>query len=421
MQFDIASQIFDRVNSILNRPTTLYREKLDNYFHVLDFSYSALLASAPDLTKEEYSKLLVEVRKKYKQFDNLQTAMTLLKDRSSVTTSALVEDSAFGTYIIGYSYSTVQGKLANILKSVEHAKVFTDTDEKGNTVTNVGHIPGRESQALKSPLSAKIIDAIRIIPSGQAKFGLLKGLSHLYNKHIFNVSYEFLRPGFDIASFNKILGKQTVLVTLQTKERNAAFATEVETALSRELRKLVQEEGFLGQLINTPGSRSIKQEVIHQVVSKIKGEKPKVQQHKQSVKTKQVIVKTKVPVITYTPKLKIRDPSTGRYASTSNLLALLNFHLHDVVAANMGDGNERRILNYRTGRFATSTRVERVSVAKDGMVTAFYNYMKYPYATFSDGGKQQYPKSRDPKILISKSIRQIAAKMMIQRMRSVLV
>ena len=53
------------------------------------------------------------------------------------------------------------------------------------------------------------------------------------------------------------------------------------------------------------------------------------------------------------------------------------------------------------------------------MITAFYTYMKYPYATFSDGGAQQSPKSRDPKLLIAKSIREIAGTSVANRMRAV--
>lgn len=53
------------------------------------------------------------------------------------------------------------------------------------------------------------------------------------------------------------------------------------------------------------------------------------------------------------------------------------------------------------------------------MITAFYTYMKYPYATFSEGGRQQYPRSRDPKLLISKSIREIAGTSVANRLRAV--
>jgi len=102
-----------------------------------------------------------------------------------------------------------------------------------------------------------------------------------------------------------------------------------------------------------------------------------------------------------------------------SLRDILNSQLQDVISANMGSGTSRNVLNYRTGRLASSARVESLSVSRQGMITAFYSYMKNPYATFSDGGKQSLPKSRDPKLLISKSIREIAKQMAIDKMRAV--
>jgi hypothetical protein len=55
------------------------------------------------------------------------------------------------------------------------------------------------------------------------------------------------------------------------------------------------------------------------------------------------------------------------------------------------------------------------------MITAFYNYMRNPYGTFSQGGRQEYPRSRDPKLLIAKSIREIAQEKVANRLRAVLV
>jgi len=105
--------------------------------------------------------------------------------------------------------------------------------------------------------------------------------------------------------------------------------------------------------------------------------------------------------------------------SLTNLQNLINQQLQDVVSANMGDGNSRNLLNYRTGRLASSAKVEYMSESRAGMITAFYSYMKNPYATFSDGGKQSSPRSRDPKLLISKSIREIAATQVGNRLRAV--
>jgi hypothetical protein len=53
------------------------------------------------------------------------------------------------------------------------------------------------------------------------------------------------------------------------------------------------------------------------------------------------------------------------------------------------------------------------------MITAFYTYMKNPYATFSAGGRMERPKTRDPKLLISRSIREIAAQNAYNNLRAI--
>lgn len=109
-------------------------------------------------------------------------------------------------------------------------------------------------------------------------------------------------------------------------------------------------------------------------------------------------------------------PST---VNLPDILAKINSNLHEQIRKNMGSGNSTSVLNYRTGRFAESVKVERISESRQGMITAFYSYMKNPYATFSQGGRQQYPRSRDPKTLISKSIREIAQTMATNQLRAV--
>ena len=47
--------------------------------------------------------------------------------------------------------------------------------------------------------------------------------------------------------------------------------------------------------------------------------------------------------------------------------------------------------------------------------------MKNPYQTFEPGFQQGLPKSRDPKLLIARSIREIAAEQVANRLRSVSV
>lgn len=105
----------------------------------------------------------------------------------------------------------------------------------------------------------------------------------------------------------------------------------------------------------------------------------------------------------------------------TNLQNLLNANLVEQIKQNMGSGSRRDILNLRSGRFAESAKIERLSESRQGMITAFYSYMKNPYATFSQGGRQESPRSRDPKLLIARSIREIAQQQVANRLRAVAV
>ena len=107
--------------------------------------------------------------------------------------------------------------------------------------------------------------------------------------------------------------------------------------------------------------------------------------------------------------------------SLTSLQNLLSANLSEKIKQNMGNGSRRDILNLRTGRFAESAKVERISESRAGMLTVFYSYMKYPYQTFEPGFKQGSPASRNPKLLIAKSIRDIAGQIVANRLRSVSV
>ena len=123
------------------------------------------------------------------------------------------------------------------------------------------------------------------------------------------------------------------------------------------------------------------------------------------------------------PPSKTKDVSRTEPKATNliTLQNLLDANLVQTVKQNMGSGNRRDILNLRSGRFAESVRVERLSESRQGMITAFYTYMRNPYGTFSAGGRQSQPASRDPKLLISRSIREVAQQLQITRLRAVQV
>lgn len=164
----------------------------------------------------------------------------------------------------------------------------------------------------------------------------------------------------------------------------------------------------------------------HSLLSNLKGEPVQKYRSKsrQSNSSKDTLNKQVIAgIVKGSAKLpSLPKPSTQPPKAPANLIRLtnlINSQLQDVISANMGDGNSRNVLNYRTGRFASTVKVENMSMSREGMITAFYSYMKNPYATFSTGGRQSIPASRDPKLLISKSIREIAEQVVTNRLRSV--
>lgn len=203
-------------------------------------------------------------------------------------------------------------------------------------------------------------------------------------------------------------------------------------SVQKKLEQIISNQETFNTLITTEGSPSIVQHITSIVALGIQGKtakksasKAKVKDSirprklgkpsvKQATKVKNKSINFKQPVL----KLATSPVST---VSLTALQSLINANLAEKIKENMGGGSSRNVLNNRTGRLAESAQVERMSESRAGMITAFYSYMKNPYATFSAGGRQQDPKSRDPKLLIAKSIREIAAQQVGNRLRSVLI
>ena len=113
------------------------------------------------------------------------------------------------------------------------------------------------------------------------------------------------------------------------------------------------------------------------------------------------------------PKFVARPrDAKGQFTSAMNIQTILNAKIKEEVADNMGKGGA---LVYRTGRFADSVTVEKVTQSRQGALTAFYTYMKAPYQTFERGFKQGSLR-RDPRRLIGASIREIAREMLSHKM-----
>lgn len=114
------------------------------------------------------------------------------------------------------------------------------------------------------------------------------------------------------------------------------------------------------------------------------------------------------------PVPRLRTPK-GQFTSLINIDNLIRAKLRATVEKNM----HKPALVYRTGRFADSVKLQNVE-NRQGTLTAFLTYMKYPYATFEPGNRQG-SKARSPSALIDRSVREIAKTIVTARMKTVIV
>lgn len=223
-------------------------------------------------------------------------------------------------------------------------------------------------------------------------------------------------------------------VSLYVKDRAEQLkqldkTTKLDPALQKKIEKILSNQETFNTLLNTEGSPSMINHIASIVASTVQGKKvaksrstvkskttasialkPKTSKPKSTAKSKKSNIKLKEKPIKTAPPAE---------ASLTSLQVLLDASLTERIKQNMGNGSRRDILNLRSGRFAESVKVESLTESRAGMITAFYSYMKNPYATFSQGGLQENPKSRDPKLLVSRSIREIVATEVANRLRAV--
>ena len=213
---------------------------------------------------------------------------------------------------------------------------------------------------------------------------------------------KFFNPSISDFKFGKGSGEQAIKALIEGKGSPSVI-------------DLIQQS-----LIDTLKGETIKDLTYSIPFTKINSSTIKVNKTDAKKKTKEDKANIKKLISSVKSVAPLRT-TAGQFTSLVSLQNLLNQNLRSQIQQNMGTGERKDILNYRTGRFAESTKVERMSQSREGMITAFYSYMRNPYATFSTGGAQEFPATRDPKLLISKSIREIGATMVGNRMRAVLV
>jgi len=363
-----------------------------------------------------------------------QTGKQLLGSDLLANVPAVVyENSISHENIIGALYKSYETTRQNLFQSFLNTEINKFLDKKiyegtgFNEGFDVGHILGN-SKLAQTPLGLRLQAVIDKIDSifntrsvgeqeklSQLRSGVQETLSILKAQSGYGPKIE---ATLTQDTRTALLSVNAVLVIIQERKENQYFyGSLIEGALGKQLAELIAKLGFSKSIVEVAATR------VHEILKHGKV-RTAGKQSKQTISTKQ---QRKTPATVSTSSsgktTKVPVKQLPRIITVSDdilsLQNLLNASLVQQVKQNMGTGNRRDILNLRSGRFAESVRATKISQARSGAISVFYTYMKNPYATFSVGGKQQYPTSRDPKLLISKSIRQLAQQQMITKLRTI--
>ena len=227
---------------------------------------------------------------------------------------------------------------------------------------------------------------------------------------------------------------------MESPEYNRDYKGAAETSIAVEFRKILKNRddniNKVNKLFRTikhediEGSPSIKQKIRGDLKKLAKGKK--VTPHKSTSTSKNVRVKSKAKInltaVSQTPaitkklakeatrlkaavsrgkatKAGAKKPKTGRdQLNLAKIQAAINTRLPAEVRRNMG----RPALINQTGRFSNSVKLTGLRQAPNSIV-ADYTYQLNPYETFENTGDKTWPTGYNPKPLISKSIRNLAA------------
>lgn len=432
---------------------TDFRTDLNNKPTILDITYRTLSVNNSNIPnfKDIHDTLLKVVAKKAtRQYASIADIPADYFN-SSTAYIIYINGDADNKFLIAKSLGPIRTFITNsvskhpdliktlfgqreIVTELLNKKKMPSGDVKTTLISNVdiGHISSEENMHLVSPLEEKLLSIIEygeLSGSSRVVKQTTEVLQELYSLQA-DIDYTFRNTTPEaLASIGSKLGEFFVVVTLHTSSLNQKFST-TEKRLFGKLEgqlALMASQRLRDVFLDIRGSNTIKEDILKNLLAVVRtGKNAKLPGHKANkAKTPKVKIPKKITVqsagnITGISPLPATTKTKGsNLYSLVSLQQLLNDSLQHVIAAKMGSGSAVNVLNYRSGRFAASVNVERMSMSRAGMITAFYSYMKNPYQTFEPGYRQGTNKARDPKLLISSSIREIAATKVANRMRAI--
>lgn len=339
------------------------------------------------------------------------------------------QDKASGQIsVAGSTDADIVSLMNNVLELVTASDFLSS-----NVYNDVGLFARSEKQLTKSGAKLRFVTEVQVSSSNIEAGNLLTQAGTELSKLLKAVSPGVSLKGRELAVekqtkalFNKLKPLRDYVVKRSAELKSAGT---ISKELSDKLNSISGSVATFDLLISTKGSDTVIDHMANLIANAIDGKSVvNTGSSKASVSKKLPVKKqtkkTVGKVSSSTKAITIKSTSAARVSGTADLFSLqnlINAGLTQKIKENMGSGNRKDILNLRSGRFAESANVERLTLSREGMITAFYSYMKNPYATFSAGGVQSVPNSRDPKLLISRSIRELASTAVGNRLRAVVV
>jgi hypothetical protein len=402
-----AESIWSKLQELVKKPAIEYSSNLSSRLYVMDIGSDALSILVPDLQYSDKDRLYSLLKARLKTFHNMAEAITEVRLGNSVV---FVKDFSYGIFILSNTNEHLNRILASTIKSLGLTKQ-TSLDRL-LAIPADGSIPD-------VPLSSKLETLLGHVPA-IASTAIKQSIQELRKEYAAHLSYVFNRDNFNFSSFTKLIGRGTVVISLpENKHRSIK---KLEERIEEDINKYLSSGTYRDMILSAKGSNSFLQDILEFISSVIGGKKspsPNAAHKKKPTKSATTSIFGKLTASQAKPK-QLRN-RLGQFSSLATLQRILDIRLAQQIKQNMGTGQRKDILNLRTGRFAESAKVTRISESRAGMLTAFYTYMKYPYQTFEPGFAKGSPASRNPRLLISKSIREILAEQVSNRLRAVLV
>lgn len=324
---------------------------------------------------------------------------------------------------VGAKFNQLTGKDSGLVTG----KITKGQKAKEARGTHIGHGEFGHAVSTTKVLGA---EAVMRTKTMQTKFGsdpaYKKLESHLIKyKETMGIDLE-VEHHQEVTARGKLSKKYTAILSSQEAGDNMLDALPEREAL-QQLRDSIEAD--YKELLHEKGSDSLFESIESVVVMgnltsspkvrRTKGAKPKKQsKSRANAKRKSTTsVQREIQIVSgagaIAPKGTKKKPKRSRTSNALQMIGVLNKELPTTVRKNMGPPS----LENRTGRFADSIEVVDITQTQKGFPSIGYTYQKDPYQVFEDGtGQPPWANgNRDPRSIIDKSIREIAAQFAIGR------